>query len=203
MTFLPITHSICTIVLKFIGVILRKKKCHVFFFLENPYLLSYDNTSHGISFAGTAPATNENIVSNCTIDGNTGVATDGVVFRPDAEDDGSYIFNSIISNNGDDGVHYTVDGTFFIEVNDYNNYFNNTGNAIDNAGTNTAVNDNDQEVDPGFTDAANDDFSIGTALKADGYPGAYDSGNTTSFLDLGGAQRQEPAGGGTTAHTFA
>lgn len=40
------------------------------------------------------------------------------------------------------------------------------------------------------------DFSIGTNLKAKGFPGAFPAGLTTSYLDIGAAQRQEAGGGG-------
>ena len=41
------------------------------------------------------------------------------------------------------------------------------------------------------------DFSIGTALKALGFPGAFPAGLTTGYTDPGGVQRQEAGGGGT------
>ncbi len=40
------------------------------------------------------------------------------------------------------------------------------------------------------------DFSIGTNLKAAGFPGAFQGGLTTGFLDIGAVQREEPAAGG-------
>lgn len=41
------------------------------------------------------------------------------------------------------------------------------------------------------------DFSIGTNLKALGFPGAFQGATTTGYMDIGGAQRQE-AGAATT-----
>ncbi len=40
------------------------------------------------------------------------------------------------------------------------------------------------------------DFSVGTALKAMGSPGAFPAALTTGYLDIGAAQRQEPSGSG-------
>ncbi len=40
-------------------------------------------------------------------------------------------------------------------------------------------------------------FAIGTNLKALGFPGAFQGGLTTGYLDIGAVQRQEPAGGGS------
>lgn len=46
-------------------------------------------------------------------------------------------------------------------------------------------------------------FAIGTNLKAAGFPGAYNGSETTSYLDIGAAQRQETASsGGASSHTF-
>lgn len=39
-------------------------------------------------------------------------------------------------------------------------------------------------------------FKVGTNMKAVGWPGAFQGGYTTSYLDIGAAQRVEPAAGG-------
>lgn len=41
------------------------------------------------------------------------------------------------------------------------------------------------------------DFSVGTNLKAQGYPGAFPAGLTTGYTDIGAVQRQESTGGGS------
>lgn len=46
------------------------------------------------------------------------------------------------------------------------------------------------------------DFSIGTNLKAQGFPGAFQAGLTTGYLDIGAVQRQEAGGGGSSSYTF-
>lgn len=71
---------------------------------------------------------------------------------------------------------------------DYNNFYNNTTDR-----TNVTAGDNDLAVDPQFTDAAGGDFSIGTNLKAAGFPGAFPGSSTTGYLDVGAVQRTEPA----------
>ncbi|MFZ2937669.1 MAG: hypothetical protein WA066_03070 [Candidatus Omnitrophota bacterium] len=39
-------------------------------------------------------------------------------------------------------------------------------------------------------------FAVGTNLKALGFPGAFQAGLSTGYMDIGAVQRQEPAGGG-------
>jgi hypothetical protein len=40
-------------------------------------------------------------------------------------------------------------------------------------------------------------FKVGTNLKAAGWPGSFQGGYTTGYLDIGAVQRQEPASGGS------
>ncbi len=55
-----------------------------------------------------------------------------------------------------------------------------------------------------FTSAATGDFSLnttsgrGAAARAAGTPGAYLSGTTTGYTDIGGAQHQDTAKGAAT-----
>lgn len=57
-------------------------------------------------------------------------------------------------------------------------------------------------LDPQFTDAANDDFTIGTNLKGIGFPSSWEGLSITGYPDIGAVQRQEqegtPSGGGGT-----
>lgn len=47
------------------------------------------------------------------------------------------------------------------------------------------------------------DLSVGTNMKAQGFPGAFPGSNTTSYLDIGAVQRVEPSGsGGASSYTF-
>ena len=78
---------------------------------------------------------------------------------------------------------------------DFNNFYNNTANyeAV-SAGA------NDLNVDPQYTNAAGADWSVGTNVKAKGFPGAgaavIRKSATYSYVDIGAAQREEPAAGG-------
>ena len=73
---------------------------------------------------------------------------------------------------------------------DFNNFHNNTTNR-----TNAAVGDNDTALDPQFTDAPNGNFAVGANMKAIGFPTIFPGALSTSYMDMGAVQRQEPAGG--------
>lgn len=80
---------------------------------------------------------------------------------------------------------------------DYNAWYNNTTNfTLATQGSHDYCTENSNAVDPGFVGAAAGDFSIGTGLKAKGFPGAFPGGLTTGYLDIGAVQRVEPAAGG-------
>lgn len=71
------------------------------------------------------------------------------------------------------------------------NFYNNTN---DTTGTGTRNSIDDLTSDPGFTDAANGNFTVGTAMKAVGFPnGVWPDGTNQSYIDIGAIQRQEPA----------
>jgi hypothetical protein len=55
---------------------------------------------------------------------------------------------------------------------------------------NDLISEDEQTVDPEFTNPAGDDFSIGDNLKALGFP-TDNLGITRSYVDIGAAQRQE------------
>ena len=75
----------------------------------------------------------------------------------------------------------------------YNNttHFTNSGNIIIDETANDVVLGSSP-----FTNPATGDYSVGTGVKALGYPGLYLGSITTSYMDIGAAQRQEPTGGG-------
>ena len=145
------------------------------------------NASHGLS--GTTGMFG---VYNCTINGNTGVATDGINMTTPGNS--LYrMFNTIISNNGDDGVEATDGDNALV---DYNNFYGNAGSAR----VNFPTGENDIALDPTFTNAAGGNFAVGTNMKAAGFPGLFPSGTSTGYLDIGAVQRQE--GGGATSCPF-
>ncbi len=59
------------------------------------------------------------------------------------------------------------------------------------ARSNWPVGAHDTALDPGFVSAATGNFAIGTNLKAQGYPGAFQLGST-GYTDIGAVQRKEP-----------
>jgi len=140
------------------------------------------------------------IIRNCVIDGNTG---DGIDTVAGSSMPGIMMNNTIISNNG--GYGFNTDITPFTYTrsrdSDGNLWYNNTSGDV----LNYVKGDNDiSGSDPDFTDAANGDYSISATspAKGAGYPtssrtiGANQS-STTSYVDIGAAQRQESAGGAT------
>lgn len=141
------------------------------------------NASHGV----TASSGSYSQFINCTINGNTGASTDGI--NTSTTPAGNLFYNNTITNNGRYGVNATGGNS---AICDNNNYYGN-GTAARN---NFPTGPNDVALDPGYTNEAGGDFSIGTNLKALGFPGLFPSGTSTGYLDIGAVQRQEPAGGG-------
>lgn len=126
-----------------------------------------------------------------TVHGNTGdgLDTSAAVFT------NLTIVNNNFTSNGNYGWR-AASGQATFGFGDFNNYHNNTSGTLLNVNAGT----NDLAVDPGYADAANSNFEAGTAVKALGFPkstrtiGANQSA-TTSYVDIGAAQRQEAGGG--------
>ena len=74
---------------------------------------------------------------------------------------------------------------------DYNDFFNNTTDRL-----NATAGPHDTALDPQFTAAGSNNFSVGTNMKGIGAPSLVAGSGTTSYVDLGAAQRQEVGGGG-------
>ena len=128
---------------------------------------------------------------NCTVNGAVGATADGVIYTNNGTQ--TYLYNNIFSNNGRYGVNGNdVDGS----QSNYNDFFGNTTAARNNFVTGP----NDLALDPTFTNAGAGDFSIGTNLKAAGFPGTFPAGLSTGYLDIGAVQRQESGGGGLAAN---
>lgn len=113
------------------------------------------------------------------------------------------IANNILSNNGTYGLHFSQAASTLAAVQAMgcqiknNNTFNNTTAAYLPAG----CGEDDPGLNPTFTNTGTGDYSIGTNLKAKGYPlgGTLPVGGTSatySYVDIGAAQRQESAAGG-------
>lgn len=123
------------------------------------------------------------------------------------------ILNNILSNNGNYGLNFNnasfTDALLAanaVVIKGNNTYLNTSGAYKSNTGTYTASNcpwaSGDPGLNPQYTAASSGDFSIGTNLKAQGFPvggtlHVGTSSGTYSYVDPGAAQRQE-AGSGTT-----
>lgn len=142
------------------------------------------NGTNGVT--STAPASF--LFLNNTIYNTTGASGDALIMTTPTHL--TIIRNNIFANSG----RYGVNATDSDSVNADNNCFYTNATANRN---NFPVGANDKtDVDPGFTNAAAGDFSIGTNLKAFGSPGAFPAGLSTGYLDIGAVQRQEAGGSG-------
>jgi hypothetical protein len=104
------------------------------------------------------------------------------------------IENNIFSNNGGYGINFDNLTLVFLQAygvtirnNDF--YSNASGKYLPS----DVGSLDEQTLDPQFTNAAGGDFSIGTNLKALGFPTGFigKSSATRSYVDVGAAQRQE------------
>ncbi len=154
----------------------------------------YNNSSDGISLI-TAAITAEVCIERCTIHNNTG---NGVNLGSVAHSGLTIVNNEITGNTSGYGVSTTntaLDKTKSLL--DYNNY--GTGGTANSSGAlqNLTAGAHDLTVDPGYAGSPN--FAVGTNVKAKGYPDATrtvggNTGGTTTYQDIGAAQRVEPAG---------
>ncbi len=137
-----------------------------------------------------------NTIDSCTASG-IDVTVDGVDLG------NMLVVNNILSNNGGYGLKFSNVAHTAAYLSAYqivvtgNNTYNNTSGAYLPASYGT----NDPGLNPTYTSASGGDFSIGTNLKAKGYPlgGTLPVGTTSStysYVDPGAAQRQEAGGGG-------
>lgn len=129
-----------------------------------------------------------NVIYNGASHGISVSSSSGALF-------GARIFNNIIANNAGYGISFPS-GTTYNDRNvtfcDYNCYYSNTSGALQNK----TAGANDLTTNPTFTNTGSLDFSVGTNMKAEGYPGLITKTGTTSYVDIGAAQRQETGGGG-------
>lgn len=128
----------------------------------------YGNAGHGISVA-SGGAMFSTIMNNI-IDSHSGVGKYGLIIAG----------TLAVNNAGNGGI-------------DYNNYH---GNTADYSGISAGA--HDSTLDPGFVNAGSFNWAIGTNLKALGFPGLFRNSATTSYVDIGGVQRQEAGGGGSS-----
>ena len=102
------------------------------------------------------------------------------------------------SGTGGNGIE--IGSASSVSVYGHNKFYNNatdedlSGDIILNLGNNDVL-DSSPLTDPG-----SDDFTADTLLKALSYPSSFKGASTGQFLDVGAAQREEPAGGGVLTH---
>ena len=75
----------------------------------------------------------------------------------------------------------------------YNAFHNNTTDVINV----TLDSSNLTALDPAFVDAPNGNFAVGANMKAVAFPGAFQTGLSTGYLDIGAVQRVEPSSSAT------
>lgn len=158
----------------------------------------YKSTGDGVGLTAAANLAQTSIIGN-TFDLNV----DGIDVAADLETRHCLsIINNIFSNNSGYGVKFNgatraaVEGSGVVLLN--NDFYNNLGATDIASYTGTGA----VTIDPGYTSASGDNFSIGTNLKALAYPagGTVKLGNSSTYTydDIGAAQRQEA--GGTTVN---
>ena len=155
------------------------------------------NSGDGINSSATGGNTIPVQVIGCTIHGNTG---DGIEFTGNNCVNHTILNNSITANGGY-GLKFsgTTPHDAVVEYNNFGNASDSTNNTSGSASGFTLSATN-LTVAAGYTDASagTRNFAPGTNLKAAGFPAstatmaAGQTGSTT-YVDIGAVQRQEPA----------
>lgn len=157
--------------------------------------LIVNNGVSGITLINSANY-GQSVIGN-TIDGNAG---DGITFDS-GQIAADNVYNNIVSNNGGYCLNAADSSALndkLKELFDYNDLYNCTSGLRNNLSAGT----HDLNLDPQFTNSGSGDYSIGTNLKAMGYPSLIGPGTTTSYVDIGGAQRQETGGGAAAPFSY-
>ncbi len=151
-------------------------------------VISLDGSSDGIKCGGGCVCQSNTVYSSA----GTG---EGIGVR--ASQQASCIVNNYVegfSGTGGNGIE--IVSTALVYVYGHNKFFNSTldetltGDILLNLGNNDVLGSSP------LTDPSADDFTVSTLLKALGFPSSFKGASTGQFLDVGAAQREEPAGGG-------
>lgn len=172
--------------------------CEYAVLLHRDSTLLKDCVIHGCTARGlyrTVATSLSAILMNCVIHGNAG---DGIEITTEAATANLNIINCSITGNAGHGISFPASGssvTTFVAGNNYGS--GDTANALGPV-SNLPIGDG-LEVDPGYADAGNGDFTGGPELAGVGYPvtplGAGQSA-TTPANDIGIAQGGGGGGGG-------
>jgi len=127
----------------------------------------YATTGTGTAIKSTVWFANVQTIENNYIEGFSGVGGVGINTESDVFGDGGYIVRN-------------------------NKYYNNTTNES-LSGLNVIYENNAAVGSSALTNPGTGDFSVGTDLKAAGFPTAFNGISTNQFIDVGAAQREEVA----------
>lgn len=130
-------------------------------------VLSWANGGDGIRIPSLSTVSSISI-SRSTINGNTGDGID--VANSSSSLLGLKVYNTIISNNGGYGINFNSAAIGALNGNNVRVFNCGTYNNTSGAFSTTGIDVNCITTDPGFADAANGDFSVGTNMKAYGWP---------------------------------
>ena len=99
---------------------------------------------------------------------------------------------NVVMNNIISGFVTGINSAAVVTSNLYQNnaLYNNTTNYV-----NVTAGPGSITSDPGFVDAPNGNFTVGANMKAAAFPGVFQAGLSTGYLDIGAVQRIEPTGG--------
>lgn len=137
-----------------------------------------DNCTTAIQIGNAG--TNNKIIGNTLYGAETPAGTGIIVGTSLTTSIGQVITNNIIYGFTTGINCFASTPSMFI---DFNNFYNCT-----TPRTNTDVGPNDTALNPGFTDAANGDFSTNSNMQSIALPGAFPGGLSTGYLDCGAVQ---------------
>lgn len=169
----------------------------------------HDNTAKGLELGTNSYVAHSVIEDNgddgmTAVSSATGISIEGNVVDGNAGDGldtsvGVLPFIDVVNNQFTNNANYgwrAASGQLNFGFADFNNYYQNTSGTILNA----TAGAHDQALDPQYVDAGNNNFELGTNLKAKGFPDATrfvgaNQSATNAFVDIG-IQREEAGGGG-------
>jgi len=103
---------------------------------------------------------------------------------------GCVVVNNQITNCSGTGLEFPAGGDALKGLVDHNNFFGNATNR-----TNVSAGANDTALDPQYRNAAGYDFRTAQNARAKGWPKQTPDGGTKTSVDIGMAQRPDPAAG--------
>lgn len=130
-------------------------------------------------------------LANVTVRGS---GSDGVRLTSLPSTNIHMIHSCLFASNGGYGVNNSSGtNTSFVRMSN-NDFYSNTSGTTNGFGDTPSLREQTEGSDP---NTSSTDLSLvsGASAKATGLPGAYENESYTSYLDIGGVQRQEPSSG--------